>query len=480
MQIQQLVSASFCILNSLGGTRFACIGKLCLLTLSLVTPQVPVLATTYFVEKTGSDANPGTEAQPWLTIQRAADAMVAGDSVVVGDGVYAERVVTRANGTIENPITFRAVSWSAIVGAFAISHAHQIVAGFTLSGRTAKLYQGSVTAFSGANHLTVVSNVFAGSPPGVCQLIVYHIPPPATNLLATHNQFLTPQFISVILRGLGPNTLSDNFFTSTNGWDAVYALASNTRISGNTFTNWSNLTTNANHLDLIQAFSSNGEIATNVVVENNLAVNCTNCQIGHIENQAYVLHNGGNIADWSWRNNLFVNVDWVMSIYAEHFRFYNNIFLRSGRNTAGPLLFRTSDDRGNGNYGRLYNNMFVECGSKPDSPELGWYHEIGAPLDLRADYNLVIGTGAGTAKTTFTEPHGLNGIAPIFVNMYATGADGFRLQAVSPCIGAGTNLSDLFTTDFAGTTRGESWDIGPFAFRPPSRPKGLRILDLGP
>jgi len=31
-----------------------------------------IYATTYFVDKSGNDSNPGTEAQPWLTIQKPA------------------------------------------------------------------------------------------------------------------------------------------------------------------------------------------------------------------------------------------------------------------------------------------------------------------------------------------------------------------------------------------------------------------------
>ncbi len=52
----------------------------------------------YHVSKTGSDRNPGTEAAPFLTIQRAADAAQAGDRVVVHGGVYREWVRPRNGG----------------------------------------------------------------------------------------------------------------------------------------------------------------------------------------------------------------------------------------------------------------------------------------------------------------------------------------------------------------------------------------------
>ena len=41
----------------------------------------PTQAPTYYVSPTGNDSDSGTQAQPWLTIQHAADTAVAGDIV---------------------------------------------------------------------------------------------------------------------------------------------------------------------------------------------------------------------------------------------------------------------------------------------------------------------------------------------------------------------------------------------------------------
>ena len=56
------------------------------------------MSKVYHVSKKGSDRNPGTEAAPFLTIQRAADAAEAGDGVVVHEGVYREWVRPRNGG----------------------------------------------------------------------------------------------------------------------------------------------------------------------------------------------------------------------------------------------------------------------------------------------------------------------------------------------------------------------------------------------
>jgi hypothetical protein len=50
--------------------------------------------TDYYVRKTGSDSNDGTNptTQAWLTIDKAANTVAAADNVYVGAGVYRELV----------------------------------------------------------------------------------------------------------------------------------------------------------------------------------------------------------------------------------------------------------------------------------------------------------------------------------------------------------------------------------------------------
>ncbi len=65
-------------------------------------------AANYYVAKNGYDGNPGTEAQPWLTITKAANTAVAGDTVYVKQGTYKERVVIKNSGSAGKYITFAA------------------------------------------------------------------------------------------------------------------------------------------------------------------------------------------------------------------------------------------------------------------------------------------------------------------------------------------------------------------------------------
>jgi hypothetical protein len=69
-------------------------------------PALPASAgTTYYVATTGSDSGPGSQAQPWKTIQKALNTLTAGQRALVRAGTYAENLdMTRAGSPLA-PIT---------------------------------------------------------------------------------------------------------------------------------------------------------------------------------------------------------------------------------------------------------------------------------------------------------------------------------------------------------------------------------------
>jgi len=72
------------------------------------TPRAaPDNATVYYVAIDGDDDNPGSAAQPWQTIQKAADAALPGSTVFVRGGVYQEQVSINVSGSAAaGPIIF--------------------------------------------------------------------------------------------------------------------------------------------------------------------------------------------------------------------------------------------------------------------------------------------------------------------------------------------------------------------------------------
>jgi|GEM_PF-568162 len=75
---------------------------------------VEAAAKTYYVATTGSDSNPGTEALPFATLQKAVDTMVAGDTTLVKNGTYTKQTDRGAfvrftrSGTADAWITLKA------------------------------------------------------------------------------------------------------------------------------------------------------------------------------------------------------------------------------------------------------------------------------------------------------------------------------------------------------------------------------------
>ncbi|MBX3028243.1 right-handed parallel beta-helix repeat-containing protein [bacterium] len=74
---------------------------LCLLTAGAAR------AATYYVATTGNDANPGSQAAPWRTLQKAGNVAAAGDTVHVLPGTYAGFRPLRS-GSAQAPIRFLA------------------------------------------------------------------------------------------------------------------------------------------------------------------------------------------------------------------------------------------------------------------------------------------------------------------------------------------------------------------------------------
>lgn len=74
---------------------------------AIVMGMTEVMASSsYYVDTGGDDANPGTAASPFRTIQKAASVVGAGDTVLVKPGIYAERL---------NNVIPSGTSWSAAV-----------------------------------------------------------------------------------------------------------------------------------------------------------------------------------------------------------------------------------------------------------------------------------------------------------------------------------------------------------------------------
>ncbi len=71
------------------------------------TPTPVAFGKNYYVSTRGNNANPGTQALPFQTITRAAQAARAGDVVLIQAGIYAEKVTPLHSGQPDQYITYQ-------------------------------------------------------------------------------------------------------------------------------------------------------------------------------------------------------------------------------------------------------------------------------------------------------------------------------------------------------------------------------------
>jgi hypothetical protein len=65
------------------------------------------IAATYYIAPTGDDAGPGSQSQPWRTLQRGLSGANAGDTVLVASGTYRESITFTRSGTASGKIVFK-------------------------------------------------------------------------------------------------------------------------------------------------------------------------------------------------------------------------------------------------------------------------------------------------------------------------------------------------------------------------------------
>ena len=144
---------------------------------------------------------------------------------------------------------------------------------------------------------------------------------------------------------------------------------------------------------------------------------------------------------------------------------------------ANGILMSGIDSRGYAYY-LVVNNIVMACGADSIYLPANWWEQPN-----KSDYNVLspFGTGIGISWTSWQSTgrdlHGMTN-DPVVVNALA---GDFHLQATSPAIGAGTNLTSLgipeLNFDFDGNPRPATgpWTIGAYsatAIAPPIMPPG--------
>ncbi len=130
-----------------------------------------LFADSFYVAVNGSNANPGTEAQPWLTIQYAVDHVGAGDTVFVQSGVYNELVTFNQSGSAGAYITLQnAPGASPVIDGSGLDEADMpaliklidknyiVIKGFELRNLTSSHFAAGIWCRGTSHHIEIRNN----------------------------------------------------------------------------------------------------------------------------------------------------------------------------------------------------------------------------------------------------------------------------------------------------------------------------------
>jgi len=419
-------------------------------------------AAQYYVASNGNDANPGTQELPWRTIQKAANTAAAGDIIVVKSGTYEERVKlpTGKSGSQDAKITFKAdPRRSVYMKGFQGDRNNYIrIEGFNITYEAGGWLGGGI--WLDGNNWEIIDNYFynvAGSA----------IQPTWQSGRSTNNVYLAKNKMYKCNKGFivsGSNWLVEQNEVERLVYyneDADYSrfFGENHIIRNNFFHGTRAEEIGSSHVDGFQTFDNNGNIARNIIIENN--------KVFGFFHEGIMIGNAtpGAMENITVRNNIFTNsASWGICAYGvSNLKVFNNVFANISSSAIG---FRAYSN-GPITTGEIKNNIFYIF-SAP------YWTDGGSIVDAR---NNILYKGNGSVDP-LQYPNDICNKDPKMLN--PSGFD-FRLQPSSPAIDSGVPLAG-FDYDIMGISRpqGASWDIGAYEFKSDnvslSSPRNFRVM----
>ncbi len=271
----------------------------------------PAAAEIYVVDQAApgaADTNPGTEEKPFQSVQRGADAAQAGDTVCVMAGRYDERVRVRTGGAEGRPVVFRSLPrHAASVGGFDLGGSYIRLEGFEITaGRPATALQ------LRGSHCEIIDNYIHDMMMGVNGTTGRMGADGKTRdySAVAHNRIA---FNRVYHSEYGFVLGGDDWLVENNEVNRLFMYAPGnpnddcdySRFFGKGCVercNYYHGTTQGEiktaHVDCLQTFTVNGEIAMDLLFEDNV------CFDFHQMCMVESAPNLGSVRDWTFRRNI--------------------------------------------------------------------------------------------------------------------------------------------------------------------------------
>ena len=420
----------------------------------------------YYVSIFGFDTNPGTQTNPWRTIQKAADTMVAGDSVTVLAGNYNERVQVTRSGASDTPITYRA-DGIVVTKGFTVQADYITIRGFEVTN-TPNLSADGVGIFIEGSYCIVEENYVHYATRG--GILIYTEPGEdtfRTNCLIRNNLLYRNAMYGIEIHGRNhivegneishtiqyhPTWVNPPDWVDADGirFHGVGHLIRRNYIHDITYGDPENVDP---YIDCFMTFEASPyhEAASNIIIEQNICQVAESLAPGiggtalaltrasHLTIRNNILHAWNHVGAPAGNSNLII-VNNVMtsdlSLPIEHWP--EGIWMQDCPNTT------------------IKNNIFFDLPA-----HIYWIPSPAIPgLDI--GYNIAYRSD-GQPVWDEPYPHDLWDVNPLFVNALAKD---YHLRSTSPAIDAGYNLGTVVLNDYDGNTRpkGFGYDIGAYEY----------------
>lgn len=436
------------------------------------TPTSTTTSTNiYYVSTTGSDSNPGTQAKPWQTIQKAANTMLAGQTAIVLAGDYSgQRVQVTRPGVPGAMITYQAQGTVTMKG-FTVKANYIAILGFDISN-TDDNWQEGWGIFVQASYCDIENNYVHFATRGGIELFATPANPTfTTNCTVRNNQLYGNSQMGIDVNGRN-NLVEGNEIWGTIQYHPQWINppdwidADGIRFFGRGHIIRRNyihdikygIPENINpHIDCFQTWSdSYHEDAHDVLFDQNICDNLQTHARGE-NGQGFMINSPGTCSNLTIRNNLIRAFRNINAYDCDNLSIVNNTFV-------GDLSFTQWDPFGIGlarsHYAFIKNNIFYNVGGGGAGD---FSIDSASQLTINIGYGCVFWNNGQTLPGS-PYPHDLWAVDPEFIN--PAGLD-YHLKPGSPCIDAGMTLGEV-KNDLDSNPRplGGGFDVGAYEFIP--------------
>lgn len=425
---------------------------------SLPPSEIP--GHVFYVSLKGDDANNGTQANPWRTIQKAADAITNGETVIVEEGRYSERVVISRSGTPGLPVRFEAKG-RVILQGFTIQADHVAIHGFEITDTPDDPQHGWGIWVRGSHCVIEDNFVYHATRGGI---ILFTIPGSETEVhdcIVKNNRLQGNAFTGIEIHGQRHLVEGNEIWGTIQihpKWSQppVWADADGIRFHGEGHIFRKNhihdilygIPENPTpHIDCFQTFTDGSfhERARNIIFEQNLCENMQ-AQTPLEAGKAFMIEDASELII---RNNILRAYRVLQAINSDGLQIVNNTFTNSlglpaENNPAMISLNETSNSliRNNSFFDPILHVIYFEDEISKSVADIGNNHAY------RSD---------GKDVFDMPYPNDLWNVIPLFAN--AEHGD-FHLTPNSPLIDAGSALT-IVSSDYDGNHRPQGgFDIG--------------------